>query len=168
MKIIFLDIDGVLNSETSCIESMKYEKHECDELGRDMPHIMHIKWLNKIIEETGAKVVLSSAWRSSFSYLGIWRLLWSVGFKGTVIGKTPYLDSYRGTEIKCWLEEHKSKIIKHKDSSWVLYKEPVESFVILDDDSDMEDLSDNLVQTESRKGLLRKHYKLAVKILNKE
>jgi len=55
MKVIFLDIDGVLNSVKSMIES-KYEKWS------DEPSIENIGWLNYIIEKTDAKIVISSTW----------------------------------------------------------------------------------------------------------
>jgi hypothetical protein len=52
-KIIFLDIDGVLNAG-------------CD----DEPFIFSecAQRLNRIIQETGAQVVLSSAWRKPRAY----------------------------------------------------------------------------------------------------
>ena len=57
MKIIFLDIDGVLNRHTWNDEAKScFMEPEC------------IKNFNKILNETNAKVVLSSAWR----YLLLW------------------------------------------------------------------------------------------------
>ena len=164
MKVIFLDIDGVLNSE----ESMR-------ELGMgnfwsDNPHPMHIRWLNKIIEETGAVVVISSTWRHGMSSTNMWRLLHLLGFRGTVIDNTPRLNSaFRGTEIKAWLNIHIDKFIKYGNSDSLAShncKEQVESFVILDDDSDMLDLTSHLVLVDSLKGLTEEDANKAIEILN--
>jgi len=162
MKIIFLDIDGVLNSKAS-MRDLGIRNH-----WNDNPHPMHIKWLNKIVEETGAKVVISSTWRTSGSAVMFNRLLNLLGFKGDVIDKTPNLDTYRGTEIKTWLNSHADKILRYKDSQWYSNKEPIESFVILDDDNDMLELSaTNLVLVNDGTGLQEEHAIKAIDILNR-
>jgi len=159
MKIIFLDIDGVLNS----MQSMKASK---EERWNDEPAIEHIGWLNNIIANTDAKIVISSTWRRGNQASLFDKYFHALGIIGEVIDVTPRLDSYRGTEIKCWLMEHKSKIEKNKDSGWCIHKEPVESFVILDDDGDMEELLPFLVQTNSESGLQEIHAKDAIEVLN--
>ena len=68
MKIIFLDIDGVLNSENHGIEMYKQMKaHELDENTYyhtwDLPDEDTLLPLKKIVDATGAKIVLSSSWR---------------------------------------------------------------------------------------------------------
>jgi len=161
MKIIFLDIDGVLNS----VESM--QKNHGKIKFSDIPDKKHIDCLNHIIEKTNAKVVISSTWRTGISSIYMWRFLSVLGFNGDIIGSTPKLDSYRGTEIMCWLKEHESKLVKYADSSWCTWKEPVESFVILDDDSDMESLLPYLVKTSNRYGLTMVEAEKAIEILNK-
>jgi histidinol phosphatase-like enzyme len=55
MKVIFLDIDGVLNSE----EFLKKNKNEA--IDRN-----NVSILKKIIDKTGAFIVMSSAWRLWF------------------------------------------------------------------------------------------------------
>ena len=162
MKIIFLDIDGCLNSQTS----MKKNGEEKNNIEDDTPTTEAIARLNKIVEATNAKVVISSTWRHGVSYHMMQRYLSVLGFKGKIIGNTPRLDSYRGTEILCWLLEHKSKIIKNADSTWYQYKEPIESFVILDDDSDMESLSNHLVHINNMVGLLDSDVDKAIEVLN--
>ena len=122
MKIIFLDIDGVLNVITQ---------------GRDKYGSIFHKQLEDnlayIIESTGAKIIISSTWR--FSGLQVMQEMWSYRcLPGEVIGITPdcadlvesgqfeYYDMVeRGHEIQEWLE-------KHQD---------VENYVILDDTNDM-------------------------------
>jgi hypothetical protein len=63
MRALFLDIDGVLNSEMSVTKLGK------DSRFNDNPHPLHIKWLNYIIAQTGAKVVISSVWHHTHSWL---------------------------------------------------------------------------------------------------
>ena len=59
MKVIFLDIDGVLNSDEyidRAKNSQGIERHI---------DIDKVKLLKKAIDETGAKTVLTSSWRNS-------------------------------------------------------------------------------------------------------
>ena len=64
MKVIFLDIDGVLNTSEIFIEQSKNYKQkgiynvEIDEF--------RVEYLKQIIEKTNAKIVLSSSWRYFF------------------------------------------------------------------------------------------------------
>lgn len=144
MKLIFLDIDGVLNYQLYYQEKRQCDRHK--ELPEDAPDGAHdicerrISLLNDLIEDTGAKVVISSSWRNGKSVEELTQLFEYKGFKGEIIGKTPYLwfgisaeQEYhysvpRGCEIKAWLELNKDKL--SEKMSEVRY-------VIFDDDSDM-------------------------------
>lgn len=59
MKIIFLDIDGVLNSD-EYFDKIKYLKIEGIESEIDRKKV---KLLQEAVKQTGAKVVLTSSWR---------------------------------------------------------------------------------------------------------
>lgn len=161
MKVIFLDFDGVLNS----IESFEL-MHNHNELRRDTPHKMHIDPLNKIIQATDAKLVISSTWRKSCSSSMLGRFLRLCGCEGEAIGKTPVLDTDRGLEIKVWLEVYNHCL--KKGNEWFAFgwkpKESIENFIILDDDSDMDPFMDRLVQTKD--GLREEHIKPAIELLN--
>lgn len=65
MKIIFLDIDGVLNT----IETFINRKKEYKETGILNVEIdeFRVQYLKQIIKETDAKIVLSSSWRHFFT-----------------------------------------------------------------------------------------------------
>jgi hypothetical protein len=89
MKIIFLDIDGVLNNYNTLGERLSWESDS-------------VKILKRIIKETGAKVVLSSTWRK----LKIYRDIIKNDMKINYIGKTPVLWKKRGIEIQEWLDEN--------------------------------------------------------------
>mgnify|MGYP003393400355 CR=1 FL=1 len=152
MKVIFLDFDGVLNSEMFFVG---LDRKNCEkafpesELSEEL-----ISNLNFIIEETGANVVVSSTWRHGRSVAELQRLLETAGFKGKVIDKTPdFLHNTtipRGIEIEGWLK-----------------KNSVESFVIIDDDDDMlENQVDNFLQTSFVFGITHGIALQAIEILN--
>ena len=111
-KIIFLDIDGVLNVMS----------REFDEFGQLFNPIF-VNNLAYIIEKTNAKLVISSTWR----YSGLKQMvnMWKYrNLPGEIIGITPdlYKDVDRGDEIKAWLEKNIDK---------------VDNYCIIDDDEDM-------------------------------
>jgi hypothetical protein len=136
IKLIFLDIDGVLNYELFYREQSQSERYK--EVGHPLCDLSEhaVDLLNHIIDKTGAKVVVSSTWRKGRTVEELQELLEKVGFKGEIIGRTPslYLNkeieaSYtipRGCEIDCWLKNK----FDWDDLAYVRY-------VILDDDSDM-------------------------------
>jgi hypothetical protein len=141
LKIIFLDIDGVLNNE-SLFSKQKPEPIDSTA----------IRLLNELITDTGACIVISSSWRIAYSLYQLQKLLTTVGFRfpEKIIGATSDLSGQvRGQEIALWLQQV-----------------PVKSFVILDDDDDMEPVKDHLIQTTFEFGLQQKHIALAKKLLN--
>ena len=122
MKVIFLDIDGVLN---------------CDKTPnpRKFPYIVDKKLLvrlKKLLDRTGAKVVLSSTWRCD-----------PVGLFAAKHWGVPFIDvcpdkprSSRCREITSWLADHPK----------------VTRFVVIDDEDDeLDDLP--LFQPSSRTGI---------------
>lgn len=129
MKLIFLDIDGVLINRAACME------------GFGAVHPPAVDELNKLIEDTDAAIVVSSCWRVGRTVPDLRELLGKWGVRARVIDKTPYMpDADRGTEIQAWLTEYQ----KHR---WV------DAFVILDDDQDMGALLPRLVHTDFETGL---------------
>ena len=140
MKVIFLDVDGVLNSARD---------YYSIELSTDS----HLELLKELIDRTGAKIVLSSSWRMGLSIRGnlVQRL---ADYNLEIYDTTPVLyfeGRKRGDEIRAWLDKH----------------EDVVNFVILDDESDMcEFTKTNLVKTDTNFGLKRKNIEKAVEILD--
>ena len=57
MKALFLDIDGIMNSEDYAVYRIKSKKFDSDQFIDERA----VVFLNYIIEETGAEVVLSSS-----------------------------------------------------------------------------------------------------------
>lgn len=152
MKVLFLDMDGVMNSRSSRNKGYQERKHTTDKEGWDFPAQPMIDNFNMIIEATGAKVVISSSWRYFHSIESMRNIFKHVGMNCEIIGETPKNTLYtiRGQEIEAWLKEHPE----------------VTSFAIVDDSSDMQPVAKNFVQTSDLRGLENKHSLKLIKILN--
>lgn len=175
MKVLFLDIDGVLNSQNwfgymqYCIKNDMYDRvlnfvdinNERTEYKLNMIDDRAIANLNRIVEETGCKVVLSSSWRSSreSDNAFIEYIFKLKGFKYELYGVTPRIwvkefSTQRGEEIKVWMDKESEN-------------NEIESFVILDDDSDMlPDQMNNFIHVDRQVGLTDKDVFTAIEILN--
>ena len=163
-KVIFLDIDGVLN--TGWWYSQKDRNTPKDKYGYafDPRSVANFK---KILDETGADIVISSSWKS----FGLSELeeMWQYrGLPGKLIGITPNtvsdellldadldhmeLFSIRGMEIKEWLDKHGKK---------------VSHYVIIDDmDNFLSSQKSHFVQTDPEVGVTEEDADKAISILN--
>lgn len=130
-NIIFLDIDGVLNSKNYFTNYKKKIKNVSD-IVRQMSEIDVDKFnlLVDVIREVNAKVVITSSWRMLRIYPLIKEIFISSGIP--IIGETKYLKGNRGKEIRDYLENN-----------------DIDNFVILDDEvfNDFGLLKNNLVKT---------------------
>ena len=132
MKVIFLDIDGVLNSDEYLD---KVKNSDIQGIERDID-VEKVKLLKRAIDETGARVVLSSSWRYTRNARYLKELLANYEIR---VDSTPYIQDIRGLEIKKWLSENQG----------------VEDFIILDDeifDSFDEGLIKKLVKVSNGNG----------------
>eukprot|EP01084_Bolivina_argentea_P101686 182269_1 len=105
IKILFLDIDGVLNTLPQSTESSTNPKHFLPEI--------RLKRLKNIIDCTNCKIVLSSSWRlREFSKKTLWEKFGSVGIdvKSTYIGDTPIIKKHRTFQIEQYIIDSKKKI----------------------------------------------------------
>ena len=157
MKIIFLDIDGVLNN---AIDSEHHQFHKEGYYFFSKERVGH---LNYILGQTGAKIVVSSTWRLGKTVSELQALCKWMGIEGEVIDKTEYLkDNYtlRGNEIYKWIEDNEDLLGK-RGYDFLEY-------VILDDESDMLLwLKDHFVNCDGEIGLTHSNAYQAVKILNR-
>jgi hypothetical protein len=135
MKVLFLDIDGVLNCEKTPNP-------------REFPYIVDKKLLarlKKLLERTGAKIVLSSSWRCD-----------PVGLFAAKHWGVPFIDvcpdkprSPRRNEMLAWLAAH-PKVTRYA--------------VIDDEDDELDDLP--LFQPSATTGLTPEIAKAVEKYLN--
>ena len=171
MNLIFLDIDGVLNSmayfewlkSPQCTQKKNPVYNEISDF--------HLQMLAKICHACDVKIVLSSTWRelddpsekdacSMYQYLAD-RL---AEYDMKIYSKTPCIQNNRPLEIATWLgKQERLEAIR---------------FVILDDDFSKEDydvygIGNQLVQTQffcehmHEGGLQQKHVNQAIAILNR-
>jgi len=147
MKAIFLDFDGVIT-----IPPRWYIKAD------------KLKWIKKIVDETGAKIVVSSSWRASNVEDTISKVIrypkrcprnrmlnW---FIDNLYDVTPWvgLGGGRGGQIQKYLNEHPE----------------IDNYVIIDDDSDMWDSQlYHFVQTNFEDGITETEANRAIKVLNR-
>jgi hypothetical protein len=135
MKVLFLDIDGVLNSAKTCCAFGGYP-FTMDHIGAfDQAAIRLIQRLC----DQGVQVVLSSSWRNDKD----WET-YGPGLGLPIIDRTPSSMGPRGSEIKQWLDAHPE----------------VEQYAIVDDDRDM--LAEQLprfVKTNGEEGLTFADYR---------
>ncbi len=167
MKLIFLDIDGVFNSE-------KYYKQRKDFTPWDESKEFDpecVNNFNRIIGQTGAKIVVSSCWRrGNLNYLQT--LFQIVGIYGEVTGETPKLwgDNFgsvpRGCEIKkCLADTFNYPLYDYAKKNGEITE--VETYCIIDDDSDMlYNQRDNFIHTNGLVGLTENDCIKAIEILN--
>ncbi len=137
MKLLFLDIDGVL------VTYGTMAKRKMENLGKESEGLFgpeFVARLRDIVVKTGAFIVLSSAWRiGRLSYYDVAMYLAKFGIP--VIDRTDYLiyRKVRGEEIQIVLDEVEHDLV---------------SYCIVDDDSDMlESQKPYFVQTSLSDGL---------------
>jgi hypothetical protein len=141
MKVIFLDIDGVLNSEEY---ASRWHK---ENLGQKGHHI----WVDEeavdrligLIQKSGCYIILSSSWRryslpDTIKFLSKYPDLDKI--HQYLIGITPWRwqRGCRGDEIKRLMDEWKDMVEQGLVSE--KFKDvKIDNYVILDDDADMLD-----------------------------
>lgn len=162
MKIVFLDIDGVLATMQSYSDPVDFV---CERrlYGLDKDAIQR---LNRITDTTGARIVVSSTWRhgSEEKFQMLIDYLKHCGVTGSIIGRTgshrSHFSAYRGPyyqrgdECKEWVDQHPE----------------VTHFVCLDDDDDFDRVRDNFVRIPlgwTDGGMQDEHADKAIEILER-
>lgn len=150
--VIYLDIDGVLNSDEfakHCLETEGYDPFDCDDL--DPRAIRNLKY---IVDNTKASIVLSSSWRwdkSAFDAVKKHLKVFDLEIADTTVMDMLTTMS-RTAEIKQHLEENPS-IIK---------------YVILDDANIEEPLTDHWARCLFKNGLTKQVADKAIEILKEK
>ena len=137
-KVLFVDIDGVLVNG-------KRGFHTADPLC--------VYQLNRVTGATGARIVLSSAWRTAYDEKYMADKFKEWGVREPIIGFTPDFSKleHRGHEIQEWLDTHKD----------------VTQFAIVDDNDWMHHLSPYLVLTDFDHGLTPRKADELIQLLKK-
>ena len=176
-KLIFLDIDGVLNHQ---------QGHEDGECAYDFNEkyqkfsTTSTALLNKLIEKTNAEIVISSTWRCD----GLERMreIWTLeGMSGDITGITPHfsINGYgsapRGCEIESYLKNQGFWHINYSKDEQQKYmdKSSIINYIILDDDSDMlYGQRNHFINTppppRNYSGFNQQYYEQALKILSSD
>lgn len=151
MNIIFLDVDGVLNSQNKLIEL--YNKTNKSNSGINFPFDEKcLEYLKILVEETRSYIVITSTWRKYKKEIELLNsTLDKYNLKDKVIGYTPILNKKREYEIKEYIKSNN-----------------IDNFVIIDDINDMNELNDYLVATSYITGLTKENIEQATKILRRE
>ena len=170
MKVVFLDIDGVMNNYNYAmgiknnIEILKNNpKSGMSMINKLYPHVGDsydyydpscVDVFNTIMEKTDANVVVSSAWRLMHSLDDLRDHFErnNMKCKDRVIDVTPDLGCHRGLEIDQWLVDHPE----------------VTHFVIIDDGDQMKPHMSHLVLTDFSSGLEDYHLERIFKLLDEE
>ena len=153
-KIVFLDFDGVLNSQ-------KYDRARG--LYDSFLDETRLVLLKKLVNMTGAEIVLTTTWRYHWSKMdnecdSVGRSINYIFQKNglEIADKTPEIaDIERAEEIRTWLSLHKGEY---------------DAFVIIDDlVFNWGELQDNVVKTSFTKGygLEEEHIEAAYRILSR-
>lgn len=157
MNVIFLDIDGVLNSNEELLNLMTEDFDPINEIFDN-----HLLVLQKIVQSTDAKIVLSSSWRMGYirklngkqdtckGYDAVTKKLKE--FNMSLLDVTPYLpEETRGKEIAKWLEMHPETT----------------NFLILDDEK-VGCLEEHMLLLDNKLGLTEKDIEASIKILRRK
>jgi thiol-disulfide isomerase/thioredoxin len=167
LKFVFLDVDGVLNSrqyfrsDTYKVEQFNagMTEEETDfSIGVGQLGAPHIERLNRLVQP-GVVFILSSTWRVLYKLDLMQQMLEAKGFKGKLSGRTPsFNDGPRGREIAAWIEAELGIEIASGELAWP-------TFVIFDDDQDMDRLRGRYIQTTYEAGLQDEHVDRAIAML---
>ena len=130
-KIIFLDFDGVLNTEHYQDLLQYQDKPWQDEYGAFFDP-KAVKQLKRVIDATDADIVVESSWK----YLGLdaMKELWKVrNLPGTIIDITPsLLGKNKGVEIASWLSKYAKQDIRYViiDDEYVILDSQLPHFIL--------------------------------------
>jgi len=150
MRILFLDIDGVLNGHDYCEVA-----ESCSIKGQCVGH------LNRVIRDTGCRIVVSSAWRymvgeKGMTLTGLHYLLRTHGLTAKptdliwdVIRRDATPDEPRGHIIREWILQYRSAVRGARVHFCVLDDLSAEEMGIADDPYMMR----RMVRTNGKSGL---------------
>lgn len=155
MKVLFLDIDGVLNTVGGELGlRLFYNIGESEKSFLNKYTIpldpACLYYLRKIVEDTGCKIVVSSTWRHGETVESMQSWFNCALLKDAIIDKTPSFTSTSHPELK----DRKGRVQRGEEIKWWLDQHPeVTRYAVLDDDTDMDIVDKNFFKTCSWDGL---------------
>jgi hypothetical protein len=166
MKIIFLDCDGVLNSQK--FFNSGGGKHRMGDVGLSFGASQldpaGLALVDKIVDATGAKIVISSSWRHIWDWHEIAAMFQNRGFKNvdSIIGKTGNSkEDHRGTEVAEWLGLDRERQVVDDNH------DPISTYVILDDNDEFDTSQHpHFVRTNPQTGITERDVQKAIQILS--
>ena len=168
-KVIFLDIDGVLNTE-KYYNYLRDNGLDTDDYFGNLFSPEAVENLQRIIETTNAQIVISSSWR--FAGIGGLRTMWNRRqLPGYIYDITSlyvaddFIREHMGEEDFDYTEA----IFSTREleiSSWLRDHPETTNYVILDDLSSMKRYEANYVRINPKKGITRENTEQAITILN--
>ena len=157
MSIIFLDVDGPINTDRNKVEQARMGYSVSSFRIRLPKHT--IQNLKSVVENIpNCKIVLSSKWRlggtPSPARLNLERQIKPYGLY--IYSETPYMNLDRGLEISTWLYKFKTRMG---------YIPP---YIILDNELDtiLPSHKGHVVYCDSRNGLTRRGVNISISLLN--
>lgn len=154
MKIIFLDIDGVLNSQHTDYGDRR------DRL--DSSAIAH---LNTVVQQTGARIVLTSDWRRYYGLPRCIELVCTAGLSAEIIDATPNLERRMTLEEDDFdVTEYFERLRRSEIEAWIAAHD-VRIFVVLDDLAVFQREHPNIIITNPATGLTAEDAARATAIL---
>lgn len=164
MRVLFLDIDGVINSAAWFTVRKRPDHNRALSLQESAAYHFDpeaVERVNRVTSGAGAVVCLSSTWRlgDQKQWTRTRKLLRVAGIEAEIVDRTPnnghadpgapFHKARRGSEIWDWLQACPT----------------VTGFAIVDDDSDMGPLLPRLVQTTWDRGLQDEHVERLIAVL---
>lgn len=159
-RLIFLDIDGVLNTSRSMQQLRGPNSNLRGFTGLSFD-LEAVQWLNYIVDNSQADIIITSSWK--YKGLEAMRYIWTeYDIHGFVKDITPSIQIrrdlfwMRGMEILKWLSEN--------------YPERKEQprYVIIDDGNDfLPEQAEMLVRTNAEVGITKEDATKAINILTK-
>lgn len=149
MNYLFLDIDGVLNTGQHSNYLVDNGLCETDADGY-LFDPEAVKNLQYIIEETDAKIIITSTWRLDGDMQALWR---NRNLAGEVLGITPTLLREKGVgKFRCWLDNRGMEVEAWlQDNAISPYK-----YAIIDDEDDyLPHQTEHLILTDPMRGITK-------------
>lgn len=149
LRLVFLDIDGVLNSYPFLERHDAADPDEADDrYWTSMLDPAAVARLNRLLDATGARVVIASSWRCAMPLERLRQILLAAGLEGVIEGQTAPELNHRGRAVSAYLAER-----------------PCRDYVILDDDPFQKPHTGRLVHTDPELGLTEAQVDEAIELV---